>query len=279
MAVWRDGVTGEIDGTALDTRLCLDDASALPTCSQPPLRPVPITDFRKIPQYSSYIATDPFRHGLQLPAVIRELGSLKKRILDVGTGDGLFPRLMAREGAAVVGYDRAAEKIAEGRAHKDAQLLDVEYVIATPQTFAGHGLFDAATSVMVLPYASDLDDLRAFFRNTSSHLPVGGKFVSIVLDPSFSAFEENLIMRRVRKLGGNLVQMDFLNEVSGAVEMNPVMCQYTREEYEGAAAQEGMTPAWKALFATPEAVAQKGEEFWRRCHETQPYAVLIAQKR
>jgi MFS transporter, OFA family, oxalate/formate antiporter len=246
---------------------------------RPPPRPTPIADFGKIPQYSSYIARDPFRHGLQLPAVIRELGSLKKRILDVGTGDGLFPRLMAREGASVVGYDKAVEKIAEGRAHKDAQQLDVEYVVATPQTFAGHGLFDAATSVMVLPYASDFDELRAFFRNTSSHLPAGGKFVSIVLNPCFSAFEENLIVRRVRKLDGNLVQMDFLNDVSGAVEMNPIMRHYTREEYEGAAAQEGMTPEWKTLFATPEAVAQKGGEFWRRCHETQPYAVLIAQKR
>jgi SAM-dependent methyltransferase len=238
-----------------------------------------ITDFGKIPQYSSYIASDPFRHGLQFPAVIRELGSLKKRILDVGTGDGLFPRLMAREGAAVVGYDKAVEKITEARSHKEAQQLDVKYVVATPETFAGHGPFDAATSVMVLPYASDLDDLRAFFRNTSRHLPVGGKFVSIVLNPAFSAFGENLIVRRVKKLDGHLVQMQFLNEISGAVEMNPIMHQYTRDEYEGAAEQEGMTFEWKTLFASGEAVAQKGEGFWRRCHETQPYAVLIAQKR
>src|SRR5215470_19818188 len=95
-----------------------------------------MTDFGKIPQYSSYIATDPFRHGLQFPAVMHELGDLKKRILDVGTGDGLFPRVMARQGASVVAYDKAPEKIAEARAHRDAQDLGVAYVVATPRTYA-----------------------------------------------------------------------------------------------------------------------------------------------
>jgi SAM-dependent methyltransferase len=237
-----------------------------------------MTDFGKIPQYSSYIAKDPFRHGLQFPAVMRELGNLKIRILDVGTGDGLLPRLMARKGARVVGYDKAAEKIVEARAHKDAQGRDLQYVVAAPQTFTYRGIFDAATSVMVLPYASDFEELRAFFRNTSGHLVAGRKFVSIVLNPSFAAFDENLIVRRVRKLDGSRVQMEFLNEISGAVEMNPIMRQYTKEEYELAAAQEGMTFEWKTLFASAEAVARKGERFWRRCHETQPYALLVAQK-
>jgi 2-polyprenyl-3-methyl-5-hydroxy-6-metoxy-1,4-benzoquinol methylase len=236
-----------------------------------------ISDFGKIPQYASYVARDPFRHGLLFPAIVNELGGLQKRILDVGTGDGLFPRLMAREGAVVVGYDRAAEKIAEAKAHADAQGLKVEYLIATPQTFAADGLFDAATSVMVLPYASDVDDLQAFFRNTKRHLVVGGKFVSTVINPLFSAFEKNLIVRRFKKLDGNLTQAEFLNEETGAVEMETIAHQYSKEDFESAAAQEGMTCEWKKLFAEPEAVKQKGEEFWRPCHETQPYALLVAQ--
>jgi hypothetical protein len=85
-------------------------------------------------------------------------------------------------------------------------------------------------------------------------------------------------VRRVKKLDGNRVQMEFLNEISGAVEMNPIMRQYTNVEYEDAAAREGMMVEWKTLFASSEAVAAKGEGFWRRCHETQPYALLIAQK-
>jgi hypothetical protein len=71
--------------------------------------------------------------------------------------------------------------------------------------------------------------------------------------------------------------MEFLNEGSGAVEMDPILHQYSKEEYESAAAQEGTKCEWKKLFARPEAVSKKGEEFWRPCHETQPYALLIAQ--
>jgi 2-polyprenyl-3-methyl-5-hydroxy-6-metoxy-1,4-benzoquinol methylase len=236
-----------------------------------------MTDFGKIPQYASYVAHDPFRHGLQFPAIVNELGGLHKRVLDVGTGDGLFPRLMARAGANVVGYDKAAEKIAEAKAHTDAQDLKVRYVVATPQTFATDGMFDAATSVMVLPYASDVDDLRAFFRSTKRHLVVGGKFVSTVLNPLFSAFERNLTVRRFKKLDGNLAHVEFLNEASGAVEMITIAHQYSTEDFESAAAQEGMKCEWKKLFALPEAVSQKGEEFWRPCHETQPYALLVVQ--
>jgi putative transposase len=35
MAVWREGITGCIDGTAVDMTLRLDNAGALPTCPQP----------------------------------------------------------------------------------------------------------------------------------------------------------------------------------------------------------------------------------------------------
>jgi putative transposase len=39
MAVWRDGVTGELGNTAVDMTLRLDNADALPTCPQPPQQP------------------------------------------------------------------------------------------------------------------------------------------------------------------------------------------------------------------------------------------------
>jgi len=120
------------------------------------------------------------------------LGDLRKKfILDVGCGDGLFPRLLAEQGVSVVGYDKAPEKIAKARKHKDAQQLDVKYIHATPYTFSHGVLFDAATSVMVLPYAASPEELTAFFRSTCLDLAAGGRFVSVVLNPSFSAFTTN----------------------------------------------------------------------------------------
>jgi transposase InsO family protein len=39
MVVWRDGVRGTLDGSAVDMTLRLDNADALPTCPQPQQQP------------------------------------------------------------------------------------------------------------------------------------------------------------------------------------------------------------------------------------------------
>ena len=236
-----------------------------------------MTDFGQMWKYASYIRKDPFRRGLHYPAIEKVLGDLnKKRILDVGCGDGLFPRLLAKHGASVVGYDKAVEKIVEARAHRDAPGLGVRYVRATQYTFSDDAAFDAATSVMVLPYAASVEELTAFFRSTSRHLVAGGRFVSVVLNPSFSAFATDFFIRRVTKLQGNKVRMEFLDPTSGNVEMAMEKHQYTKTEYDRAAADGGMkSESWKRLFARRDAVEQMGESFWQPCHECQPY---IAQK-
>jgi hypothetical protein len=36
MAVWREGIIGKLDDTAVDMTRRLDNAAALPTCPQPP---------------------------------------------------------------------------------------------------------------------------------------------------------------------------------------------------------------------------------------------------
>jgi toxoflavin synthase len=239
-----------------------------------------MTDFGQFKNYASYIKEDPFRRGLHFPAIEEVLGDLKKkRILDVGCGDGLFPRLLAERGAAVVGYDKAAEKIAEARVHEDARGLDLEFVVATPYAFSHNGMFDAATSVLVLQYATSLEELAAFFRSASLHLVPGGRFVSIVLNPSFSAFETDFFIRRFTKLQGNKLRSEFLDRASGRVEMTAITHQYTDGEYERATVDGGMKPeAWKKLFATRDAIEQMGASFWQPCHEHQPFALFIARK-
>jgi toxoflavin synthase len=239
-----------------------------------------MTDFGQMPQYADYIRKDPFRWGLHYPGVEKVLGDVsRKRILDVGCGDGLFSRLLAEKGASVVGYDKAVEKIAEAREHTDASRLDVKYVHATQHTFSHDALFDAATSVMVLPYAASLEELTAFFRSTCVHIAGAARFASVVLNPSFSAFGTDFLCRRITRLQGNEVRMEFLDLVSGNVEMTMQEHQYTKEEYEGAAIDGGMKPdSWLQLFATQHAIEQMGASFWQPCHEAQPYALFTVQK-
>src|SRR5215831_11067150 len=111
------------------------------------------------------------------------------------------------------------KKIAETREHEGARRLEVTFAVATPHTFAHDGVFDAATSVLVLQYATSLEELAAFFRSASRHLVPGGRFVSVVLNPSFSAFGANFFIRRFTRLQRNKVHADFLDRASSRVEM------------------------------------------------------------
>jgi toxoflavin synthase len=239
-----------------------------------------MTDFDQVTNYTNYIEDDPFRRGLHFPAVEDVLGDLnKKRILDIGCGDGLLSRLLAERGAAVVGYDRARQQIAKAQARVGALELGATFVVATPQTFFHDRTFDAATSVMVLQFASSSEELAAFYRSASRHLGSGGRFISVVYNPSFSAFGEDLVVRRFTRLEGNNMRVEFMDRASGRVEMTVEGHQYKSEEFERAAISGGMKPvAWRKLFATPDAVREMGASFWRPCHEHQPYALFVAQK-
>src|SRR5262249_19858845 len=239
-----------------------------------------VTDFSNIPEYGPYVATDEYRSGLHYPAVFRELGELRgKCVLDVGTGNSPLPRLSAKQGAFVVAYDKSAKRIELARAHEDARSLGIEYVVATPQTFRDRRQFDLAVSVMVLPYAENVADLAAFFRSVNQRLIAGGKFVSVTLNPLFTQFETDFFIRRMTKLDGNTVKMESLKQTGEPGLQEPLFKrQYTKAEYERAAAATGMCVRWKPLTATAQAVAEEGEEFWRPVHETQPYALFIAQR-
>jgi 2-polyprenyl-3-methyl-5-hydroxy-6-metoxy-1,4-benzoquinol methylase len=233
--------------------------------------------------YKAYIEKDPHRRGLHYPAVISELGALRnKRILDIGTGDAQLPRLLASSGASVVGYDHNPNMIRQGLEHPDTGALGIKLVEAKPQTFHDSGQFDAVTSVMVLNYATDLDDLTAFFRCAHRHLIAGGRFISIVLNPHFAAFAADFFIRRFTKLDkGNLVRVEFLNEMSHRVEQKAEAHQYTAREFEHAAVEGGTVPErepWKRLRADPQALAAKGEHFWHPCHQHEPFVMFLARK-
>ncbi len=230
--------------------------------------------------YATYIENDPFRRGLHYPAVMAELGDLTdKRVVDLGTGDGQLPRLLAAQaGASVVGFDHNPQMIGEATAHPDTARLAVKFIVATPQSFTDDGSFDAATSVMVLNYATGPDDLAGFFRCAHPLLRDGGKFVSIVLRPAFRAYDVDFIIRRFFKLDGNQVRMEFCE--GGSRRMGGVTHQYAAEAFEHAARAGGLASTeWRDLFAAPQALQQMGEGFWQPCHIHQPYTMLIARKR
>lgn len=212
------------------------------------------------------------------PAVEEVLGDVnKKRILDIGCGDGPFSSLLAERGATAVGYGRSPQQIAEAQARVG---LDATFVVATPHTFFHDGIFDAATSVLVLHYATSVEEIAVFFRSASPHLGPGGRFISVVINPLFSAFGQDFVVRCFARLESNNIRVEFLDRASGRDEITlENIHQYASEEFERAAISGGMkSVAWRKFFAMPDAIEQMGASFWQPCHEHQPYALFVTQK-
>lgn len=61
-----------------------------------------MSDLGPLTNCAGYIKTDPFRRALHFRGVEAALGDPSgKRILDIGCGDGLFPRLLAQRSATI----------------------------------------------------------------------------------------------------------------------------------------------------------------------------------
>lgn len=238
-----------------------------------------MTNFGAIDKYAGFVEQDPFRNGLHYPAVINALGNLKQRILDVGCGDGRFPRMLADLGASVVGYDIDEKMIEQAKASEERHPQGIRYETAIPESFSDSKKFDNATSVLVLPYAPSLESLTETFRSTYRNLLEKGRFISVIFNPKFQAFGKDLGSRRFTKLDGNNVQVEFLDPKSHETQFMSVLHQYTQDEYEKAALDGGLQPLlWAPLYATREAIKQLGEQFFEPTHREQPYALFEASK-
>ena len=67
-------------------------------------------------------------------------------VLDVGCGQGIASRALARAGARVTGTDATPEMLDAARAHDAAEPLGIRYVLADAQRL--DGLADAAFDVV-----------------------------------------------------------------------------------------------------------------------------------
>jgi len=122
----------------------------------------------------------PLRDGAD---VIRQSLALQgARVLDVGCGDGILVRLMAREGAAVTGLEISEDQLARARAA--ATVAGESYRVGRAEA---------------LPFDDEVFDIVVFF-NSLHHVPV---------EDQETALAESA---RVLKPGGHLLVVEPLAE-------------------------------------------------------------------
>lgn len=78
-----------------------------------------------------------------------------EHVLDLATGTGWTSRMVARQGARVVGVDIAAELLAAARERAEAEKLDIEYQLGDAERLPFEdGAFDAVISTCGIMFAS-----------------------------------------------------------------------------------------------------------------------------
>lgn len=101
-------------------------------------------------------------------------------VLDIGSGTGWLIKHVMEEGAALAtGFDPSI-----GNLEMAQDIFGLNIENATIESYNSYGLtFDVAVAIYVL---SHVEDLGGAFKNISSWLSVGGKFITIVPDLEYA---------------------------------------------------------------------------------------------
>ena len=139
-------------------------------------------DTRAEPLQSHHVLNE-----IRVPYFERVLdGFSGKRILDVGCGGGIFAEPLAAAGASVVGIDSSARSIDRAREHAAQAGLEIDYRVASTETFESEERFDAVISIDMLEHVQDLD---AAIAACARALRPGGVLGFVTLHQTLDAFE------------------------------------------------------------------------------------------
>jgi ubiquinone/menaquinone biosynthesis C-methylase UbiE len=137
--------------------------------------------------YDALLRSGKGPHAFATEVTLRLAGDVPGlEVLDVGCGQGIAARALARAGARVTAADVTPEMLDAARAHEAAEPLGIRYVLADAQRLDGLAgdSFDLVTCQLAL---MDIPDLDATLAAVARVLRPGGAFVASVGHPCFLA--------------------------------------------------------------------------------------------
>lgn len=230
-------------------------------------------------EYSDLAEIDPSKKYVQYPAALKLLGEIKEKdILDIGCGDGIFTRQLARNGARVVGYDISDKQIEKANKMEMIEKNSIDFEIAGPETFSRDMKFDKAVSVLVLLYANSRKELKEFFLSAYKHLKDNTEFALITYNPNFKRLGNTAYNRKFSKTDNGEMKVEFFNN-KNKQNFSALFSDFSIQDYENAAEEAGFKELrWENLKVEEEGKNKMGEEFWSGYEEDCPYIGLVAKK-
>ena len=137
--------------------------------------------------YANLARADSWVHRVLTENLSALVGDIdERRVLDVACGEGVFSRLLANQGADVVGVDLSPRLIALAIDTDIPRSMRLTYHVDDAQTLATFDAdsFDGAVCMMAL---MDIPDLEATCRSVRRVVKMGGWFVVAITHPCFDA--------------------------------------------------------------------------------------------
>jgi len=233
-------------------------------------------------KYDEYAQTAPLKWA-ECYTFFRMVGRLEgKHVLDVACGFGFYTRLLKQRGAAqVLGVDISPEMIRLADQQEQAEPLGILYQVGDAVTLPPLGTFDLVTAVHLLTYATSKDQLLGMFRSIYANLVVGGRFLAITNNPTFTLSKPNCtkygvtVLRLEPEADRYACEAEFVTEPPFRVRWY----QWHQAPYEWALQEAGFRDfAWYPAEVAPEDVARYGEAYWCDFYDNCPLIGLICQK-
>ncbi len=229
-------------------------------------------------EWNDMVGKDPVKALVQYHTVITLLGDVSgKAILDIGSGNGAFSRLLAEKGAEVIGYDASSELV-KGAQSKEQK--GVSFVPADQFEFSTEKRFDDAVAINVLNYAKDRAELSGFFASAYKHLKNGGRFVAMVFNPDFDSYGTVVLNRRIEKPkeGENEMTVVFINPETKK-EMRASFYYFSKADFEESAKDAGFSDIkWTEAQTHPSLAEVNNGALLEEFKKHNLYSVIVVEK-
>jgi ubiquinone/menaquinone biosynthesis C-methylase UbiE len=128
---------------------------------------------------------DVYRDEMNSPAFFRLVGNVRgKKTLDLACGEGSNTRILARQGAKVVGVDFSEKMIEFARRLEKKEKLGIDYCVSDAADLRefSSGHFDIVTCSMAL---MDIENYQNAIHEAARVLKANGRFIFSIIHPCF----------------------------------------------------------------------------------------------
>ncbi len=163
-----------------------------------------------------------FHRRLVEPAILQLLNlSAGEAVLDLGCGNGVVARRLAKLGARVTAIDFSREMLRLARERSAGLTIDYRLMDASDETALlglGRSRFDAVVSSMAL---MDMADIEPLFRAARQLLRAKGRFVFATMHPCFNS--NNPVFLREKEDRDGVVSEHFAVKIRHYLGVPPVL--------------------------------------------------------